>query len=391
VTVDEPRQDAGEHAVLALAPQIRRIVGARLKDPDAVDDLVQETLARVIEARPRLDENALAPYAIATARNLANLQIRNDYRHRRHAHRLIDLRDPERPEEKVLMREEQTAVNLALQGLSVEDRRAVVAHEVMDQDTAALARASGSTPGGVAAQLARARAKLRVNYVLALRRMQPPTPRCRAVLVALSAGDRRRQHALGAGEHLLDCEHCAALSEPLLQRRRSLAALAPVPLLRGALAWITKQLRTPTGQAVAGVTGATVAAAVVVLVTSGSPPKPAPLTVAGKPVSPHIAARTRRYLGRQIKARNVRVQSVPSNEGFWIGSTGDRIWVELTGPGESRSHIETGDRVSFTGRVARNGDGFARRVGVTRSEGAAELKAEEEHIEVSQENVHTRQ
>jgi DNA-directed RNA polymerase specialized sigma24 family protein len=41
-----------------------------VRDPDTVDDLVQEALARVIAVRGRLDDEAVAPYAIVTARNL---------------------------------------------------------------------------------------------------------------------------------------------------------------------------------------------------------------------------------------------------------------------------------------------------------------------------------
>jgi serine/threonine-protein kinase RsbT len=41
------------------------------------------------------------------------------------------------------------------------------------------------------------------------------------VLLALSAGDRRRQRDLDAGGHLLACAWCARLSEPLLDRRRT--------------------------------------------------------------------------------------------------------------------------------------------------------------------------
>ena len=48
--------------------------------------------------------------------------------------------------------------------------------------------------------------------------IEPPTQRCRPVLLALSGGDRRRQREVDAGRHLLECEVCATLSEPLLQR-----------------------------------------------------------------------------------------------------------------------------------------------------------------------------
>jgi hypothetical protein len=49
---------------------LRRVVGVRARDPDTVHDLVQEALARVIAVRGRLDDGAVAPYAIVTARNL---------------------------------------------------------------------------------------------------------------------------------------------------------------------------------------------------------------------------------------------------------------------------------------------------------------------------------
>lgn len=48
---------------------LRRVV-VRARDPDTVHHLVQEALARVIAVRGRLDHEAVAPYAIVTARNL---------------------------------------------------------------------------------------------------------------------------------------------------------------------------------------------------------------------------------------------------------------------------------------------------------------------------------
>jgi serine/threonine-protein kinase RsbT len=49
----------------------------------------------------------------------------------------------------------------------------------------------------------------------------PPTPLCRPILLSLSAGEARRQADLGAGYHLLDCEFCAELSQPLVDRTTS--------------------------------------------------------------------------------------------------------------------------------------------------------------------------
>ena len=46
-----PASDARHQDILELEPLLRRVVGARVRDRDTVDDLVQEALARVIAAR----------------------------------------------------------------------------------------------------------------------------------------------------------------------------------------------------------------------------------------------------------------------------------------------------------------------------------------------------
>jgi RNA polymerase sigma factor (sigma-70 family) len=216
-TASEFRQDD----VVELAPLLRRVIGARVRDGHVVEDLVQETLTRVMAARQRLEPRTLAPYAVVTARNLIRSLATSEDRSRRHAHRLIDLREPVLPEEEALRREQSRAITTALGKLPQQDREALVAHEVEGMDTATLAAGRDSTPGAVAAQLSRARARLRVEYLLELEQAEPPTTRCRPVLLALSAGDRRRQRDLDAGGHLLACGWCARLSEPLLDRRRT--------------------------------------------------------------------------------------------------------------------------------------------------------------------------
>jgi serine/threonine-protein kinase RsbT len=218
--------------VLELAPLLGRVIAARVRDRQVVEDLVQETLTRVMAARRRLEPRTLAPYAVVTARNLTRSLATSQDRGRRHAHRLIDLGEPVLPEQAALRGEERRAITAALARLSRRDQEALVAHEVEGIDTATLASSRDSTPGAVAAQLSRARARLRVEYLLELEQAEPPTARCRPVLLALSAGDRRRQRDLDAGGHLLACDWCARLSEPLLDRRRtaSVAGEVRVPI-----------------------------------------------------------------------------------------------------------------------------------------------------------------
>jgi RNA polymerase sigma factor (sigma-70 family) len=197
---------------------VRRIVAARVPDRATVEDLVQETLVRVLTAAARVEAGMLEPYAIATARNLVASLWRDEDRRRRNQHRIVDLRESEPADEGLLVREEQAAVTQALAQLSDRERETLLAHEVSGQDTRSLALEAGSTPGAVAAQLNRTRARLRVEYLLVLEGGEPPTDRCRSVLLAVSGGDRRRQREVEAARHLLECDFCARLSQPLVER-----------------------------------------------------------------------------------------------------------------------------------------------------------------------------
>jgi RNA polymerase sigma factor (sigma-70 family) len=277
--VQEATAPDGGLDLAGVTAAVRRVVGARVRDRHLAQDLTQETLARLLEARPRLADEALLPYAVVTARNLVVSHVRSQARLQRHASQLVDPRAPDDPEDEVLRSEEAAAVAVALAELSAAERDVLVAHSVEGASTAELAEGLGSTPGGVAVQLARTRAKLRVGYVLALRRLELPTARCKPVLVALSAGDQRRQRALHAGRHLVTCPVCAELSEPLLERRRAIAGLLPLgglgALLRRPVGW-AREHPAQAGAGAAGAVAATVAVAVAVLAGPAVAPRPAP-------------------------------------------------------------------------------------------------------------------
>src|SRR5687768_9831699 len=160
--------DARASDIAELTALVRRVVTARVRDRDIVDDIVQETLARLLAARPRLDRSALGPYAIVTARNLVASHWRRLDTGRRNEHRLMDRPDTAGADETLLRSEEAEAIQRALERLSAHERDLLVAHEVDGRDTNSLAVEVGSTPGAVAAQLNRSRAKLRVEYLLEL-------------------------------------------------------------------------------------------------------------------------------------------------------------------------------------------------------------------------------
>jgi hypothetical protein len=92
-----------------------------------------------------------------------------------------------------------------------------------------------------------------------------------------------------------------------------------------------------------------------------------------------------RFVAKPVRARGVPVQSVPADEGFWVGtSPTNRVWVQLRGPAESAYDVEVGDTVSFAGRVVSHGAGFAASVGVSPAEGARELSRQRGHLVVAQ-------
>jgi RNA polymerase sigma factor (sigma-70 family) len=180
-----------------------------VNNPTSREDLIQEALTRILEKGPLHSTDALIGYAAATARNLVITQARTNDVRRRNLHRLLDASSPERPDDRLVRNEEIQAIATALARMPQADRGAMVAHEVFKVDTQSLARTSKCTPGALAVRLARARARMRVEYLVALRKDGPPSESCRRVLTALSGRDRRRQLKLDAIGHVAECDYCA--------------------------------------------------------------------------------------------------------------------------------------------------------------------------------------
>ncbi len=400
-----PDPSAEQAEILALVAPLRRFALSRLRDVHDADDVVQETLTRVLAARGRLEDETLTAYAFTVARNLIANQHREADLGRRHAPRLVDEREPAQPEHALLAAEDRRALATALRGLPQPQRDQLVEHVV--HDVAVNDLGSDSRAGAVAAQLARTRARLRLDYLLALRGVTLPTPRCRPVLLAVSAADRRRQAALRAPDHMSTCRTCGELSEPLLRRRRALAGVAPWIALgtwHGKLmAWVRDHPAASATSAAAGVAAVAVAAAALasgtpaagpaavgstpsVTSTTATPtatPTTADATLTGPdgPVLP-VAGNLADLAGQEVRARGVRVVSVPADEGFWVGEGSRRVWVQLRTRRESGEQIRPGQRLTFTGVVVRHDSGFARRAGVSEAEGAAELTRQGAHVEI---------
>ncbi len=388
-----------DQEVWAVEPVLRRVIAARVADRSAVDDLVQDALEHLLRAKGRLPTEMMVPYGVVTARNLAASHGRTTARRSALAGRVVDLSTPEQPDEWVLRSEEQAAMAAALARLPEEDRVRLVAHEVDAIPVAALTPA-GSSEGTTRVRLARSRAKLRVEYLLVLRGVELPTPRCRPTLLALAGGDRERQGSAATARHLLDCATCASLSEPLVERRRGLAILIPLVAL-ARLRHLIKSHPVTSGVAAAGTAGAVAVGAV--FATAGSPPAAVPsLTPATTPITvsaapppqppdaltvdghglPAPGVALSGLVGHQVVARGAVVVAAVTHNGFWVGSgAAERVWVELVGPLRSLT-VTVGEHVSFVAPLVAQPPTYPATLGVTAAEGAALLSAEDADVAV---------
>lgn len=390
MSLSGPEHSAGD--IAGLEPVVRRVVAARVADPHLVDDLVQETLARVLQSGRSLEGGALLAYAVVAAQNVVASEGRSEHRRERLRSRLVDPSQPQTPEDAVVAHEERRAVRNALRQLSPDERRSLLAREVEGKDNASLARELEATPGAVSLRLFRARAKLRVEYLLALWRVQLPTPACRPVLLALSAGDRRRQHALDAGDHLLSCATCSALSQDLVERQRPLPAMWPLLPLVAFGRWVRSRFRRrPVRTTTVGVTTAGAALAILLVARSEDPAAcGGTLTVDRAAIGFSDADQLAHKAGRAVVGDNLPVESVPTNEGFWLGCADGRMWVQLKGVGESPERVKPGQRLGFNGTVVPHPGDFSVSVGVEQSQGANELDQQRAHLEVQYRDVRRR-
>lgn len=211
---DDARRDLDLDSLL---PILRRVAGARLSSAADAEDVVQETVARVLAAADRIAPGMLEPYAIRVARNLVANSWRDGQRLRRVAHRLIDDQTGTLPDDRIVAQAQTSTLDAALAELPENDRALLVAHDSLGESLTALAGREGTTVGALAARLHRIRARVRVHYLVAEDPESPPTERCLTVLTALSGGDRRRHRAADVEGHLLKCDFCARVARPLLE------------------------------------------------------------------------------------------------------------------------------------------------------------------------------
>jgi len=100
--------------VTTLVPALERVIRARVRDADTADDLVRETLVRVLSALDRIEPGMLEPHAVITARNVVASPWRDRDRERGNLLRVVDPPEPDVPELGPLAKEEQTAAPVAV-------------------------------------------------------------------------------------------------------------------------------------------------------------------------------------------------------------------------------------------------------------------------------------
>ena len=197
----------------------------------SADDLVQETLVRVLAALPRIEDGMLEPYAIVTARNVVASMWRDSDRHERNLHRVVDLIRRSGRTSSCWLARSRPRSPTPCHSLTDRERETLLAHEVAGDDTRALASRAGSTAGAVAAQLNRTRARLRVEYLLALEQSEPPTRACavpscsRCPAVTVDGNEH-----VDAARHVLECDLCGRLSVPLLARGHQRQDTVQIPV-----------------------------------------------------------------------------------------------------------------------------------------------------------------
>ena len=87
--------------------------------------------------------------------------------------------------------------------------------------------------------------------------------------------------------------------------------------------------------------------------------------------------------GRQVSGTSVPVQSVVSDEAFWVGSSEqDRMFVRLERGSESPFKVRAGENVSFAGVLAPADAGLAEELGVNEAEGATLLARQGAYVDV---------
>ncbi len=250
------QQEAVDDLVGQSLPLVYNIVGRALSGRVDVDDVVQETMLRVLRGLPDLrDDSAYRSWLAAVTMN----QIRRHMQSRANAtqgghDRALDelaaVADPGADFEDLTLTE---------LGLSGQRRETVEATRWLDQDDrellslwwlvttghltrTELAGALGLEAHHVTVRVSRMKAQLDVARGVV--RALTAQPRCPELARTVHLWDGRPSALWRKrlARHLRECEHCGALGADLVPPERLLVNLALVPLPAGYVAWLLTRL-----------------------------------------------------------------------------------------------------------------------------------------------------
>jgi RNA polymerase sigma-70 factor (ECF subfamily) len=160
--------EAYERLLRALVPLLRRFVGALLRDPPAVDDVVQEVLLRIHRARHSYrPERPFGPWLRTIARHAAIDALRERSRRGRHERPAEAAADAEPMVEASEPGSDRLSPELAraLAGLPAAQRQALELLHLEALPLPEAATRAGSTPGALKLRAHRALHALRRSFV----------------------------------------------------------------------------------------------------------------------------------------------------------------------------------------------------------------------------------
>lgn len=167
------RDDVDWDALVRLhGPRLQRRVAQRVADPAVVDDVVQETFVQAYRRWSNYDQSRpLWPWLVAIAVNLgwrwsqAGLLVGAESDDVLVEAPLLDYIGAAGSDDHVANLDRRAAIRVALDGMTVRHRRALLRWELERRSAAELAASEGMTPEELRAVVVRARRSLRQRYL----------------------------------------------------------------------------------------------------------------------------------------------------------------------------------------------------------------------------------
>jgi RNA polymerase sigma factor (sigma-70 family) len=148
-------------------PMLRKYVGRRIKDSDALNDVLQEVSLKILTAEAPDPGSSFPAWSRTVARNVAERESRRDRRRGRELAEpgaLAQVRDPTHDPER--RTHYQRALSRTLDGLETSALDLLIRRYVLEESPKELARSLSQSPAAMRMRLMRMRTLLRRNKVI---------------------------------------------------------------------------------------------------------------------------------------------------------------------------------------------------------------------------------